>query len=72
MLRALNWILWIFALLAIWGDAPGRWLHDPIGWKWVPVAGMLVSLFWPSRSRIAGRPTRNLPASQPLERTGGK
>jgi hypothetical protein len=51
MLRALNFMLWIAALTAIWGNSPQKWAEEPIGFKWVPVAGLAVSIFWPVRAK---------------------
>jgi len=56
MLRAINFVLWIFAMEAIWGNSPQRWPSEPVGFKWVPVAGLALSIFWPVRRKIADVP----------------
>jgi hypothetical protein len=57
-MRQLNFILWMGALLTTWRDPT----HLPNGHQWIPIAGVIVSLFWPARRKaeavaIAANPT---------------
>jgi hypothetical protein len=46
-MRQLNFILWVSALVATWHN-PTRL---PAGTQWIPFAGVVVSLFWPSKRK---------------------
>jgi hypothetical protein len=47
MMRQINFILWIGALVTTWHDPT----HFPAGHQWIPFAGMIVSLFWPGKRK---------------------
>jgi hypothetical protein len=50
MMRQINFILWGWAVAATWSGAPTRL---PVGHEWIPIVGLIVSLFWPSSSKGA-------------------
>jgi hypothetical protein len=44
-MRQINFILWMGALITTWHEPT----HVPVGPEWIPFAGMIVALFWPSK-----------------------
>ncbi len=46
-MRQVNFVLWIAALVTTWHDPT----NFPVGHQWIPIAGMVVSLFWPGKAK---------------------
>jgi len=52
MMRQVNFVLWIACVITCNWVGGSPW-HAPTGREWIPLAGLVVALFWPRSPKIA-------------------